>query len=151
VLQQSNYASRVLLLSQQARIPADCDVLAIIGPTAAISPAAQEAIATYLDGGGKLLVAFGPWVDPSVTGSLNAVLQPYQVGFSGGLVVDPDPNHQAQGDPTAPAVYDWGSSPITKDLGGRTVLFPHSTAITGSPGGSAADVATTTNSAYEIA
>jgi ABC-type uncharacterized transport system involved in gliding motility auxiliary subunit len=151
VLQQSNYASRQLLLSQQALIPADCDVLAIIGPTVALSPTAQKAIGAYLDGGGKLLVALGPWQDPSVTSSLNAVLQPYAVGFSGGLVVDPDPNHQAQGDPTAPAVYDWGASPITKDLSGKTVLFPHSTAITGSPSGSAADVATTTNSAYQIA
>jgi ABC-type uncharacterized transport system involved in gliding motility auxiliary subunit len=151
VLQQSNYASRQLLLSQQAQIPADCDVLAIIGPTAALSPTAQKAIGAYLDAGGKLLVAFGPWQDPSVTGSLNAVLQPYNVGFSGGLVVDPDPSHQAQGDPTTPAVYDWGASPITKDLSGKAVLFPHPTAITGSPSGTAADVATTTNSAYEIA
>ena len=31
------------------------------------------------------------------------------------------------------------------------MLFPHSTAITGSPGGTAADLATTTNSAYQIA
>jgi ABC-type uncharacterized transport system involved in gliding motility auxiliary subunit len=151
VLQQSNYASRELLLSQQAQIPTDCDVLAIIGPTTAISPTAQQAIGTYLQGGGKLLVALGPWQDPSVTSSLNAVLQPYNVGFSGGLVVDPDPNHQTHGDPTAPAVYQWGSSPITKDLGGKTVLFPHPTAVTGSPSGNASDLATTTNSAYEIA
>ena len=151
VLQQSNYASRQVLLSQQPQVPASCDVLAIVGPTAALSSTAQAAIGSYLAGGGKLLLAFGPWQEPSVTGSLNAVLQPYGVGFSGGLVVDPDPSHQAQGDPTTPAVYDWGSSPITRDLSGRTVLFPHSTAITGSPSGTAADVATTTNSAYEIA
>src|SRR5207249_633498 len=103
-----------------------------------------------LNGGGKLLVALGPWEDPSVTTSVNAVLQPYDVGFSGGLVLDPDADHHAQGDPTTPAVFEWGSSPITRDLTGRTVLFPHPTAITGSPGGNAADVATTTNSAYEI-
>jgi ABC-type uncharacterized transport system involved in gliding motility auxiliary subunit len=150
LLEQHNYASRELLLSQQTQIPATCDVLAVIGPTAAISPAAQKAIGTYLNGGGKLLVAFGPWLDPAVTSSVNAVLDPYQVGFSGGLVADPDPNHQAQGDPTTPEVYNWGSSPITKDLSGKTVLFPHPTAITGSPSGNAADVATTTNSAYQI-
>jgi ABC-type uncharacterized transport system involved in gliding motility auxiliary subunit len=150
VLQQSNYASRQLLLSQQVQIPSSCDVLAIIGPTTAISPTGQKAITTYLDAGGKLLVAFGPWQDPSLASSLNAVLQPYNVGFSGGLVVDPDPNHQAQGDATTPEVYEWGTSPITKDLSGKAVLFPHPTAITGSPSGSAADIATTTNSAYQI-
>jgi ABC-type uncharacterized transport system involved in gliding motility auxiliary subunit len=151
LLQQHNYVSRELLLSQQAQIPTSCDVVALIGPTVAISPTAQKAIAAYLNGGGKLLVAFGPWQDPAVTSSLNAVLQPYQLGFAGGLVVDPDPNHHLQNNLTWPVVYDWGSSPITKDLGGKTVLFPFPTAITGSPGGNAADIATTTNSAYQIA
>ena len=151
VLQQSNYASQQLLLSQQVRIPTTCDVLTIIGPSTALSQAAQKVVGDYLEGGGKLLVAVGPWQDASVTSSVNAVLQPYRVGFSGGLVVDADPNHQAQGDPTVPEVYEWGSSPITKDLAGKAVLFPRPTAITGSPSGTVFDLATTTNSAYQIA
>jgi ABC-type uncharacterized transport system involved in gliding motility auxiliary subunit len=150
-LQQRNYAVQELLLSQQPRIPASCDVLAVVGPTSAVSATGQAAIVAYLQGGGKLLVAFGPWQDQPVTASINAILKPYDVGFSGGLVVDPDPNHQAQGDPTTPAVDSWASSPITKDLGGKTVLFPHPTAITGSTARDSVDLATTTTAAYQIA
>ena len=36
VLQQSNYASQQLLLSQRPQVPTTCDVLAIVGPTAAL-------------------------------------------------------------------------------------------------------------------
>lgn len=151
LLVQRNYTVQQLLLSQQAQIPTSCDALAIVGPTTPLGAATQKAITSYLDGGGKLLLASGPWQSAGVTASLNAALDSYGVGFAGGLVVEPDPNHQAQGDPTTPAVFDWGASPISQDLSGKTVLFPHPTAITGAAGGNTVAVATSTDSAYEIA
>lgn len=152
LLRQRNYATRELLLSQQPQVPAGCDVLAIVGPTQPLSVMGQRAVADYLTGGGKLLLALGPWEGPAVDGSVNLLLQPYGVAFSGGLVVEGDPDHRAVNDPTDPVVDSWGSSPIARDLSGRAVIFPHPTSISGDAAGAdAVDLAVTTARSYLVA
>ncbi|MDQ6774108.1 MAG: GldG family protein [Candidatus Dormibacteraeota bacterium] len=152
LLSQRNYATRDILLSQTAQIPSACAVVAVIGPQSALSPMGQKALADYLAGGGKLLLAYGPWLNAAVTQSVNAPLGAYGLAFSSGLVVEGDPNHYAQNDPTTLAVYSWATSPITRTLNGSTGLFPHPTSIESSVGGNvtAVEVGTSTPSSYLI-
>jgi ABC-type uncharacterized transport system involved in gliding motility auxiliary subunit len=127
-MQKDNYSVKDLLLSQATAVPADCDLVAIVGPTKALPDAAVKVLTDYLDKGGRLLLALDPWRDAAVTSRYNSVLTAYGLSFNGGLVV-PDANQAARGEPTAVAIIKYGSSPIAKDLTNRVSFFPESTSI----------------------
>jgi ABC-type uncharacterized transport system involved in gliding motility auxiliary subunit len=152
LIKTNNYQVQDVLLAQQG-VPQTCDVLVVLDLGRPLSDASVKSLQGYLAGGGKLLMAVGPWTDGKIVASVNSVLSQYGVTFDGGLVVEPDSAHAAAGDPTIPAVYQWGDSPITKDLAGKDVFFVGSTPIAGTAGGSATSVnlATTTSSSYSIA
>ena len=125
---KDNFLVRDLVLSQAASVPADCDVVALVGPTKQIPDATVKVLTDYLAGGGRLLLAVDPWREAAVTARYNAVLTDYGLSFSGGLVV-PDAAHAARGEPTATAVLQYGSSPIARDLSNRVSFFPEATSI----------------------
>ena len=153
LLGNNNFAHQDVLLAALTAIPATCDELVILDPTSALPVAAVSAVDAYLAAGGRLLIAAEPWTkDPTSTASMNAMLKPYGVGFSGALVVEADPSRAAVQDPSTPAVIDYGSSPITADIQGVVSFYPQSTSITGTPatGATAVKISTTTSSAYEI-
>ena len=77
----------------------------------------------YLDGGGKLIAIVGP---ASKT-DLNDLLQPYQVAFTGNVVVDPAKS--VPQDPRVVVVDSYGTHAITTDLRDLT-FFPLTTNIT---------------------
>ena len=131
---KDNFTTKDLLLSQAETVPADCNVVVVMGPAKGLSEAGTRALTAYLAAGGKLLLALDPWLDATTTAKYNDLLKPYGVSFSGGLVVDPDAAHSASNDPTTPAVTQYGNSPIAKDLQNRVAFFPVSDAISGSGG-----------------
>ncbi|HYW22908.1 MAG TPA: GldG family protein [Terriglobales bacterium] len=151
LLRSSSYQTREVLPAQQA-IPTGCDALVVLQLGRPLSAAGAQAIQTYLAGGGKLLLAVDPWVDPQIVASVNGLLRPYGAAFGGGLVIEPDPTHAAANDSTVPVVYDFGASPITTELAGRYVFFPAATSISGTPapGTTSAALASTTDRAYAI-
>jgi len=151
LLRSSDYRAEQVALGQQA-IPAGCDVLVVLQLGRPISDTGIQAIRAYLAGGGRLLLAVDPWLDPAILASADAVLQPYGAAFDGGLVIEPDAAHAATNDSTVPVVYGFGRSPITDDLDGRYAFFPAATPITGTvaAGTSSIDLATTTDRAYAI-
>ncbi len=150
-IKSNNYQTRELLLSQQGQVPADCDVVALIGLRTALNENAVKALTDYLGGGGKLMLALDPWNFQPLA-SVNSVLAPYGVSFSGGLVVEGDAAHSASNDPTTPVAFDYGSSPIVKDLQGKYVFFPQTTRITGqATSATESQVVRSTDKAYEIA
>ena len=154
LLVKNNFSHKDVLLSQLPAVPADCDELAIINPTSALTDQTVKIVTAYLAGGGRLLVAAEPWPhDPKTTVTLSSILRPYGQGFSGALVIETDPSRAAVQDPTNPAVVTYGQSPITKDVQGIVSFFPQATAITGAPaaGVSAVRIATTTSGSYAIA
>ncbi len=153
-LENNNFAHKEVLLAGLTTIPSDCDELVVIDATAALPPAAIKAVDDYLAAGGRLLVAAEPWAkDPTASDSMNAVLKPYGLAFSGALVVETDPSRAARGTPLIPVVVRYGQSPITGDIQGFASFFPQTTAITGTPvaGATVVPIATTTKSAYAIA
>ncbi len=133
-------------------VPFDCDEVVLIAPAVPLTATSIGAIQDYLAGGrGTLLVAGDPWSQaPAAAASLNDLLTPYGVGFSGGLVVEPDASRAF--DAITPAVFSYGSSPITRDIQGFASLFPDVTAI--APAVVAENVpvviASTTNRSYSI-
>jgi ABC-2 type transport system permease protein len=152
-LEKNNFAHEDLLLASTTLVPAECDELVIMDATKAIPAQTVKAVDMYLAGGGRLLIAAEPWAkDPKATTSLNAVLQPYGLGFSGALVVETDPSRASAQDPTIPAVTSYGQSPITGDIQGIVTFFPRTTSITGTPpaGARIVRIASSSNGAYAI-
>ena len=153
LLTRNNFAHKDLILSQVTAIPSDCDEVAILDPTTPIGDKPVTAVDAYLAAGGRLLVAAEPWPkDPRSTASLNAILKPYAVAYSGALVVEADPSRAAVQDSTIPVVVNYGRSPITSDVQGIQSFYPRSTAITGTPpaGIIASHLAVTSTGSYGV-
>jgi ABC-2 type transport system permease protein len=152
ILARNNFETKDLLMAGLTSIPSDCDELVVIAPATPLSPANVKAIGDYLAAGGSLLIAGDPWSQtPGAAASLNEVLKPYGLGFSGALVVEADAS-RAVNNPIIPANFAYGNSPITRDIQGFESVFPETTAISGSPGSSATAVviASTTVRSYAI-
>jgi ABC-type uncharacterized transport system involved in gliding motility auxiliary subunit len=151
VLARNNFQTRDLLMAGLTAIPSECDEVVLIAPAAPLDAPAVESIGRYLAAGGSLLIAADPWSQaPVAAASLNDVLRPYGLGFSGGLVVESDTSRAF--DAVTPAIFSYGSSPITRDIQGFASLFPEATGIAGPPAAPAAAVviASTTNRSYSI-
>jgi ABC-type uncharacterized transport system involved in gliding motility auxiliary subunit len=153
ILTINNFEIKDLLMTGLVAVPLDCDVLVLIAPAVPLSATIIRTIQDYIAGGtGTLLVAGDPWSQaPAAEASLNDLLKPYGRAFSGGLVVEPDPSHAF--DEITPAIFGYGSSPITRDIQGFASLFPDVTGIAGVPaeGVTAVEIASTTNRSYSIA
>lgn len=154
---RGNFQIRELVLSQPASIPADCDLVAVIGPQSPLGGQAVKALQDYLAGGGRLLVTVDPLVDGQdrsapTLGSVNAVLKPVGIGFGGGMIGEGDPAQAIADDPTTPVIVHYGTSPITKDLNNANTFFPQSTSIQATPPPSVAyqRLAATSVSSYEM-
>ena len=153
LLGNNNFAHQDVLPAAQTSIPSTCDELVILDPTSALPDAAVKAVDAYLAGGGRLLVAAEPWAkDPTSTDSVNAILKPYGVAFSGALVIEGDPSRAVAQNPTIPAVVDYGRSPITADIQGIVSFYPETTSITGTPaaGVKAVSISSTSAGSYGI-
>lgn len=151
-LKQNNYATKDFLLSGQAAVPGECDLLAVVGLQRPLSDGSVKSVLDYLAGGGKLLLAVDPWQDQPVIDSANRLLKPYGASFHGGLVIDPDPSHSALQDPTTPIVFDYGNSPIANGISKRLSYFPQSTAIDAASSDKAAALvlASSSRDSYEV-
>ncbi|HEX6348132.1 MAG TPA: GldG family protein [Candidatus Dormibacteraeota bacterium] len=151
-LATDNFKARELVLAQTTTVPADCDVLAIVGLQQPLADPTIRGIQAFLDNGGRLILAIDPWLDKPVLDSANSLLQPYQASFDGGLVLETDPSLTSSNDPTTPLVSQYGGSPITAELNNRYTFFPQPTSISGQ-GATAVlvtRIAQTSSSSYEI-
>jgi ABC-type uncharacterized transport system involved in gliding motility auxiliary subunit len=151
VLARNNFETRDLLMTDLTAIPTDCDEVVLIAPAIALSTAAIKVVVDYVTAGGSLLIAGDPWgQNPAAAASLNGVLKPYGLAFSGALVVEPDASRAY--DAITPATVAYGRSPITRDIQGIASVFPQTTAISGPGAVDAAPVAIakTSNTSYAI-
>jgi len=115
--------AEVSLLSGE--VPADADVIAIIGPTRAYTDAEITALDGYLDRGGRLLVALDPLIEPEGTmrpTQLEPLLAGRGVVVHDDLVVDPSRRLPFY-DLSAVYLEDFPSHPVTVGLEGFAVLF----------------------------
>jgi ABC-type uncharacterized transport system involved in gliding motility auxiliary subunit len=106
-------------------VPSDADILAIIGPTRAFSEPEIEALGLFLDGGGRLLVALDPLIEPEGTmrpTRLEDFLAERGVTVHDDLVVDPSRRLPFY-DLSAVYLTDFPNHPVTQGLEGLAVLF----------------------------
>jgi ABC-2 type transport system permease protein len=150
IIARNNFQAKDVLITDVAAIPSDCDELVLIAPSVPLSSASVNAIGDYLAAGGSLLIAGDPWAESAAAMSLNEVLKPYGLAFSGALVVETDASRAF--DVITPAVFVYGDSPITRDIQGVASFFPQTTAIKGAPGpaSTAVVIGSTTRSSYAI-
>lgn len=123
-------AADVSLLSGE--VPADADVVAIVGPTRAYTESEITALETFLDRGGRLLVALDPLIEPAGTmrpTRLEEMLAARGVIVNDDLVVDPSRRLPFY-DLSAVYLQDFLSHPVTSGLEGFAVLFTVARSLT---------------------
>jgi hypothetical protein len=117
-IRNENYGLEELTLFGDRLVPEDADILIIAGPTSDPLQSEIDAIASYLDGGGKLLAL----VDPFVAPRLVELLERYGIRFGGDVVLDPE-NRLGGGELLSAVITDLSSQHlITSTLDSPALL-----------------------------
>lgn len=118
LLKRQNFKVEKLLLFGEEKIPDDCDVLNIIGPTKSFSSHEIETLREYLASGGKCLIMIDPLVDCGLEGFLSE----WGVKIGGDVVLDPVRRLFFTG-PTTIFTDDYGYHKITQKMKGIATIF----------------------------
>lgn len=147
-LTNENSVVKTLVLLQNMKIPADCQILVIAGPKNDYLPQEVTAIQNYLKGGGRVLLMLDPGV---ALPNLAKLLSPYGVTVRNDLVIDENPISQIFGTgPSMPLILSYGDNPIVRPLARVATLFPLTRSFsvaTDSSGGATVDSLCKTSSA----
>jgi hypothetical protein len=123
-LNEIGFDMRGIVTAATNSIPSDCAVVAEIGPRTAFTPGEAELLATYLKGGGRLLLLIDPLfaVDADFESRVLGA-----VGLSTDAAIVIDPLNHFRTDPDKVAVPYYPSHPITKRL--ALTVFPQARPI----------------------
>ena len=123
-LEKENITVEDLSLLNTAQIPEDAACLIVYAPQSDISEAERDALASYVEGGGRLLVMAGPVEDAGLP-NFYSLLEPYGVTATEGIVVEEDQNHYVYPSPAA-LMPDLAESDVTAPLAeeGYYVIVP---------------------------
>lgn len=132
-LQSENFMVKTLVLAQSPKIPEDCSVLVVAGPTHDLLAPEVQAIDAYLQKGGRALFllnmeANGPLVD-YLENALNVKLTPDVVVDTSGI------GRLFGASELMPIAAHYDPGPITKEMGQVATLFPYARTV--EPGNSA--------------
>ncbi|MEL7505974.1 MAG: Gldg family protein [Cyanobacteria bacterium J06554_1] len=120
-LESDGFTVEPLNLAQTAVVPDDADAIVIAGPKQAFFPPEVDALETYLNGGGSVLLM----VDPQTEPGLDTLLDDWGVTLDERLIVDASNTGQIVGlGPAAPLVTTYGSHPITADFDNGRSFYP---------------------------
>ncbi|HRD02322.1 MAG TPA: GldG family protein [Candidatus Saccharicenans sp.] len=122
-LEKIGYEVKKLPLALSSNFPADCSLLIIPGPKAALLPNELDTMKQYLDQGGRLLFM----IDPETTTGLEAWLANYGIRIENDIVVD-RVSRLLGGDYFMPAVTEYEMHEITKNFRYAT-FYPLSRSI----------------------
>ena len=117
-------------------VPEDADLVAVLGPTQAFTEVELEALAAYLDRGGRLFVALDPLITSEGamrTTGLEGFLEDRGVRIRDDLVVDPQRGIQGY-DASTLYLGDYGNHPVTRGLEGIATLFLYARSLEGVAG-----------------
>lgn len=130
-VEQQNVALEDLSLLTSQTVPEDADALLLSGPQKDISEAEKDAILTYLQGGGDLIVLTDPAQDGVERPNLEALLSEYGMDSVDGIVVEGNASYYALGSPVY-LLPSLDSHTITAPLreGGYSVLLSLAQGIT---------------------
>jgi len=118
VLTASNFQAAPVPLTSDD-VPPACSVLVIAGLPGGLPAAALSRVERYLVGGGRLLLALDPPVDPGVA----AFLARFGITVGQGVVIETSGAGRAVGaGPENPVSFVYHDHPITRGFGDRTIF-----------------------------
>src|ERR1700722_17104720 len=135
VVKRENYKVQSVNLTEKAKVPADCTVLVVAGPTGDYIQPEVDALKKYVEGGGRALFMLDP---PLKLGSkqigdniaLASLLESWGVTADKDLLLDESAASQLLGGgPEAPVVLQYDSHPIVSDLTNVSTAFPLSRSL----------------------
>ncbi len=115
--QQYELETLNLATEKEPKVPKDCAVLVIAGPTEPVRDKEMAAVTSYANQAGKLLVALEPRGP-----DLSELLEPHGVQPLAGMVIDPARGWFGAID--IPLAMEMGKHEITDPLQGRAVALP---------------------------
>ncbi len=126
-LNDKNYTSSTLNLTEKSTVPQDATVVVVDGPKRALFDSEVSALQDYSNRGGNLLLMIDPNTDPK----LNSLLTDWGVKLDNRLAVD-IAGIQELG-PAVPVVTEYGKHPITKDFKNGISFYPLARAVDTQP------------------
>ncbi|MEO0985899.1 MAG: Gldg family protein [Cyanobacteria bacterium J06639_14] len=120
-LEDKRYVVNPLNLTETQAVPEDASVVVVAGPAQDFFEAEVDALETYLDAGGGLLLM----LDPRADAGLNRLLDEWGILLDDSLVLDTSGAGQfANLGPAAIIVSNYGDHPITQEFGSGRSFFP---------------------------
>jgi gliding motility-associatede transport system auxiliary component len=115
-LGKSQYQTKKLLLVREPKVPDDCTVVVLPGPEKDLEPQAVDALRSYVQGGGRVLVLLEPeFKEP--TPKLVALLKEWNLEPGSDLVLDFSLRNQLSNTgPETPLAENYPMHDITKDF-----------------------------------
>lgn len=125
LLGRDNFALETWSSLGQAAVPADTDLVVVAGPTDPFLGSEVDALATYLEAGGRLLLLLDPMLQPDgalADTGLEPLLAAHGLVVQPDLVIDPAQQLPIYG-PETIFTASYGSHPIIEPLVGRPVIL----------------------------
>lgn len=129
-LERDNYQAQSTSLIDKTEVPAECTVLAVVGPKNDYTANEVSALKKYVEGGGRVFFLLDPPLSLgreviSDNAALSDLLASWGVTLDKDLVLEQNPMGQIFGfGPEIPLVSSYESQPIVNDLKNSVTGFP---------------------------
>lgn len=126
-LRRETYETRDVLLLREPGVPTDCQVVVVAGPASPLHPGEAQAIGSYLEAGGRLLVMKR---NPKASTGLDELLAGHGLVVNSDTVVD-RLSRAIIGDEFSPVVTAYDTHPVTRALleSGTATYFPVASSV----------------------
>ena len=128
LLENRNFVIEPLSLFTTPEVPADANMVAVVGPRQPFTEPELQALMAYLDRGGDLLLM----LDPGIDSGLGPLVSRWGMEVGKTYVAEGDPNLRAQS-PFLPVVMRLGSHRVTEKISNIPVAFLVPTYLTTPP------------------
>ncbi len=116
-----NFEVKEILLLREEKVPDDCAVLVLAGPTGDYEPHEVSLMESYIDEGGRVLVLLDPGDTGQDFNNITAFLEQYGLTPGKDVIIDPL-SRVLSGDFFMPVINSYTYNPITKDFRMATFL-----------------------------
>lgn len=156
-LEKNTYKTSTFSLLEKPQVGSECSVVVVAGPRRDYVEASINALKTYVDGGGHLLLAIGPTISPNRPGAdqaatptaLEKLSEPWGIAFNNDLILDPQSGIEGFS-AAVPLGVKYESQPIVRDLMRFATIFPISQSLTVTTGKGADKLVSTSENGVSI-
>ena len=118
ILKRENIKVKKVFLGKEEKIPEDCHLLVICGPTKKFLTKEREILDKYLTEGGKSFIM----IDPLIFAGLGTLLEKWGVKLANNVIIDPSGRLPFIG-PTTLFITDYPYHPITNAMKSLATIF----------------------------